>query len=476
MSAATGALAVLGRRRRRVIEENSGPESTQTQPWVTGALAAVQAGVLSLALLVLPAVSAYVATSADPSNVGTSWLSSVRVASGLWLLGHGAPLAVSGSSVSLIPLGLALLLIFVCYASARRTAQATWSAFGAGVGVYCAFALIIALAASTGGLGYLVLTILGAGVVSGLGLGAGILADPKAPKLHVTFARVLDRIPGIVKLSMRAGLLACAWLIIGAVVLVIAWIFMGRTASVDVINALSLSWLDGIILALAQALFAANLVIWALAWIAGPGFSVGTGSQFAPTEVVEGPLPAMPILGALPNEQMVNSLTLFAPVLVIVCGVLAAIFVRRRSGPLSWQWVGGSLVTITATSGAIVAILVVLSSGSIGPGRMSEVGAAAAPVAGAVMVEVLFGAAIVLAGFHASTLAGLRAVLSVRSWQGWIHRATGSTSSAAVPSTAASARSAASSASVRSTATARSTVSGRSAASVRTVASSRSAD
>lgn len=487
MSAPTGALAVLGRR-RRVIEDggSASPESSQTPPWVTGVLAAVQAGVLSFALVVLPAITAYVATSADPSNVGTSWFSSVRVASGLWLLGHGTPLTAGGSSVSLIPLGLAAVVVFACYASARRTAQATWSAFGAGVGAYCVFALLIALIAGVNGPGHLALTVLGAGTVAALGLGGGVLKDPKAPGVGTILAPVLDRVPPVVVLSMRAALLACASLVIGAVVLVIAWIFMGRTASVDVINALSLSFLDGLILALAQALFVANLVVWALAWIAGPGFSVGVGSQFSPTEVVEGPLPAMPILGALPGEEMVNSLTMFAPAVVVVCGMLAAVYVRRRSGPLGWREVGLAAATITVTAGALVAVLTVLAGGAIGPGRMSEVGAAAAPVAGAVMVEILLGSVIVLAGLHASTRTGLRALLNWRNWRAWFHRATGSTASDApavtatplTPRSAHSIRTASSmrtANSMRTAASSRTGVSARTARSVRTTSSTATA-
>lgn len=187
---------------------------------------------------------------------------------------------------------------------------------------------------------------------------------------------------------------------------------------------------------MAQALFVANFVVWGMTWFAGPGFSVGTGSIFAPTEVVTGPLPAMPILGALPGEQMVTSVTVFAPLVVVICGVLAAIYTRRRTGPLTWPWVGGAVATIAVTAGLIVAVLTALSSGAIGPGRMSDVGAQVFPVAGAVMAEVAVGAIIVLVGFHAGTLTGLRAVIDWRSWRRWLHRATGSTTPAAVEPTA----------------------------------------
>ncbi len=493
MSAPTGALAVL-RRRKRVIDGGgtTRPQSTDTPPWITGVLAAVQAAVLSLSLLVLPAVTAYVVTSADPSNVGTSWVGSVKVAAGMWILGHGGPLIASGVSVSLIPLGLTILLIFICYASARRTAQMAWSAFAAGVGSYALVGILVGLVSGLRTPGQLLLTLLGTAAVAAAGLGGGILKHPQAPRARDLFARQLDRVPPALLIAIRGGVLAAAWLVIFSVLLVVTWIFMGRAPSLDVINALSLSWIDGIILALAQALFLANLVVWGLSWIAGPGFSVGTGSVFAPTEVLTGPLPAMPILGALPDDHMVNSVTAFAPALVVVCGILAAIYTRRRTGALTWPWVGIVVATITLTTGLIVAVLTALSSGAIGPGRMTDVGAAVFPVAGAVMAAVATGAVIVLVGFHAGTFKGLRAVLDWRSWRRWLHRATGSTTPAAVEPTAvelaeeqprvprpssprvASVESARSAASAQ-TASAQTMSSARSAASTRTVGSSQAA-
>ena len=54
--------------------------------WATGALAALQAAVLSLAALTIPAVAAFVATSADPSNAGVAWPQAVGVGAAVWLV------------------------------------------------------------------------------------------------------------------------------------------------------------------------------------------------------------------------------------------------------------------------------------------------------------------------------------------------------------------------------------------------------
>ncbi|WP_235843163.1 cell division protein PerM, partial [Cellulomonas algicola] len=113
--------------------------------WATGALASLQAAVLSLAALTIPAVAAFVATSADPSNAGVAWPQAVGVGAALWLLGHGVPVAVASTTVTLVPLGVSLLALFTCYASARRSGVATRSAYAAAVGAYAGAAGLVAL-------------------------------------------------------------------------------------------------------------------------------------------------------------------------------------------------------------------------------------------------------------------------------------------------------------------------------------------
>src|SRR5690554_624405 len=137
--------------RRRVLgDEPSGAGSTSALDgaprWVSGALAGVQAAVLSLLVVVLPAVAAFVATSAAPVNADAGWGQAVGLGTGLWLLGHGLPLVVEGAEVSVVPLGITALALFACYASARRSARPTWSSWGAGTGAYAVSALLVLLA------------------------------------------------------------------------------------------------------------------------------------------------------------------------------------------------------------------------------------------------------------------------------------------------------------------------------------------
>ena len=145
----------------------------------------------------LPAVAAYVATSADPSNSGVGWFRSVGVGASLWLLGHGVPAQVGPvDGERWCPLGVTVLALFVCYASARRSGLATRSAYAAGVGAYTAghgpgraavrACPAVGCCARSSGWRR----------VSAVGLGAGLLARPEAPSFRALTRPVWSRVPG----------------------------------------------------------------------------------------------------------------------------------------------------------------------------------------------------------------------------------------------------------------------------------------
>ncbi len=133
---------------------------------------------LSLLVVVVPAMAAYVATSADPANDAIGWPQAVAVGAALWLLGQGGALVAGGATVALVPLGITALVIFGCYASARRSAHPTVGAWLAAVGGHLAVVAVVLLGAGpTGplgaGSGAVARTLLGSLAVAALGLGLG---------------------------------------------------------------------------------------------------------------------------------------------------------------------------------------------------------------------------------------------------------------------------------------------------------------
>lgn len=344
--------------------------------WATGALTALQAVTLSLAALAVPAVAAFVATSADPSNADVGWTRAVVVAAGLWLLGHGVPLDVGGATVTLVPLGVTALALWTAWSSSRRSGVPSRSGTAGAVGTYALLTVLVGLVAGAGGAD-LLRALVGGLVVGGVGLGAGLLRRPGAPTPAALLAPVRARVGTDVLAGARAGVLAAAGLVAAGAALTAVWVVAGRATVGDVVDGLGLDAVGGAVLAVAELAVLPNLVLWCVAWLAGPGFAVGAGTVFSPAEVVAGPLPAVPLLGALPSPHVSGGLLLVAPALLPAVGALAGLAMRRAAAPARPRGVWLRLLALGGTSGLLVGALVGAASGSAGPGRMAEVGATA---------------------------------------------------------------------------------------------------
>jgi hypothetical protein len=343
---------------------------------------------------VLPAVAVFVATSATPTAQGVAWTHAVRVAAGLWLLAHGAPFTIE-PSVTLLPLGLTALALFSCYASARRSGYATRSALGAGVAAYLGVVLVVGLFAGAPLL-HLVLALMGATVLAVLGIGAGLLRRPEAPRLRDVLAPVRDRLPEAVHRGVLAGTAALASLVVLASALVTLWVVTGRTTISEVVTGLGLDAVGGVVLAIGELAYLPTLVVWALAWIAGPGFQVGAGTSFAVGGTSAGALPAVPLLGALPAPDVSGGVLRVVPLLLVAVGAAVALVLRRRLVTTHALDPLVATVVMAGTSGIGAVLLGALAGGGIGPGRMAELGPDALPVGLAVAAGVGLGALLVL--------------------------------------------------------------------------------
>lgn len=404
MSGSTGpqssASERLSQAGRRLLTLGDGAPLTFTSAidgaprWAAGLAAGLQAAILSLSVVVAPTLAAYVATSADPSNDEIGWLRSVGVGSGIWLLGHGVPLPAGGVAVTLMPLGITMLAVFACFASARRSGRPSWSGYSTAVGGYVLVVLVVALAIGADALG-IVRAVVGGVCIGALGLGVGLLSQADAPPLPALTRPLWSRVSGVVRAGAAAGVLAAALLVAVGVLVTVGWIVAGRETIADVGHSLELDGIGSVVLAIAQLALVPNLVGWALAYVAGPGFAVGAGSHFAASGVVSGPLPAVPLLGALPAGGLVE-LTTWLPAVLLLVGAAAGWYLHLRLPRGEWWHAVGACGTLAISAGIGVGVLVSLASGSAGPERMTEVGASGLLVGLAVAAGLALGSAAVV--------------------------------------------------------------------------------
>jgi hypothetical protein len=390
----------------------AGPDGAgRLWPVVLGVVAALQAAAVSLVAAGVPVVLAWAVAPGERAP----WPSAARLAADLWLLAHGTPVDVAGGgTIALVPLGLLAAPLLACWFAGARLARALdprADAVRAGVGRavpaapprralvalvlgYAVAATLVALLAGTPDVrpspahafaGGLAVALAGAlpGVAAWRGRGAragfGVLARAGGvPPILRDWAR-----PAVAALGVLLG--AAALLTVTAAVL-----GGGRVAAVH--DALAPGPAGGTALVLAQLLLVPDAVVWAAAFLAGPGFAVGTATAVDPGGTVLGPLPAVPLLGALPVPGPNPGWLWLVLAVPVLAGVAGGVVVTRDAprAPLT-QWLTDA-AGAGAVAGVATAVLCRLASGEAGPGRLADVGPSAWRAGLATAAEVAVGA------------------------------------------------------------------------------------
>jgi hypothetical protein len=219
-------------------------------------------------------------------------------------------------------------------------------------------------------------------LVFGIGLGLGMLRHPRPDagsrrgSLRRFVATLSIDTRAVASAALRGGAGAIAIvLLVGALTVTVRLVF-GYGEVIRLYEALHTEVIGGIAVTALQIAFLPDLVIWAAAWFAGPGFAIGTGSQVSPLGTALGPVPAIPLFGAVPTADLPLA---FAGLLVpVVAGFLAGAAVRP-SLARALDTVRLPTVLATALAGGIFGALLLgllawASAGSAGPGRLIDVG------------------------------------------------------------------------------------------------------
>jgi hypothetical protein len=202
--------------------------------------------------------------------------------------------------------------------------------------------------------------------------------------------------------ALRAGLGTVATVVAAAALVVTVALVLNYGQIIALYESVQAGVLGGVALTVVQLALLPTVVVWAAAWLVGPGFAVGAGSAVSPIATNLGPLPAIPVLGALPTEpSALGFMTLLVPVLA---AFVAGIAVRPRlvvalQGGAILVWAIGTAVVAAVVAGGVMAFLAFVAAGSAGPGRLSVVGPDAVMVGLWILVETLVGVSLgLLAG------------------------------------------------------------------------------
>lgn len=305
----------------------------------------------------------------------------LRVGADAWLLAHGSQLDMSGVTITMIPLGLTVFCGYVAFRMGRwagltsAVEDACSMLLGSTVlaGVYGVTATLTAVLASLEqarphpGLAFV-----GGFVLSFLAGGLGIVAGSGRWEAWKT------RVPQSA-LAIGSGAAASILLMFAAsAVLVFVALLLDFGAAANVLSRLHTDVPGGLLYTLIVAAVVPNAVLLAGAYLTGPGFLVGTGTIVSPSAVVLGPVPAFPLLAALPDEGPTPEWLIVLVVVPVLIGAVASAFSMRRYPVPNYEVGALRGLVLGALGGAGFGLLATLAGGSVGPGRMSDIGAVAA--------------------------------------------------------------------------------------------------
>ena len=339
-----------------------------------------------------------------------------------WLLGHGVPIGTPIGPLALAPLLLSSLIVWrltraglhvTRAVGARRSGSGRTALLASGaVGLWYALFGVVAAALVDGpvyraGLHFLLL-----GTAGAL---AGAMAGTDIP------LALAGRLPRALRHGIRTGLVAAlAILAVGAACAGLSIAFHGGQAA-DTIAAYRTGVAGQAGITLVSLAYGPNAAVWASAYLLGPGFALGVGSAVRLTEVTVGPLPTLPLLAGLPNGPMgaAGTAVLAIPVLTgMAAGWLLTHRLRRfperanpdkpvpelpsqpdpAAGQPAWSLVLGAAVVAGPVAGLVLGGLAWLSGGSLGAGRLAQIGPVPWQVAlvatGVVAVPAAIGAAV----------------------------------------------------------------------------------
>ena len=373
--------------------------------WLQGVVELIVTALFS-AVAVFAAMSAVWATK----GFGDMEFSSVAAMSAhLWLLIHGVPLdlaaafGASAGTMTLVPLGLSILPLLLCYRSGRRLARASYEGeflipVLSGSVTYALISSAMygwasphpqplqALNAALVPLGI---------VVAGLMWGGYREARSLSRMVGVDTAEQISQMSQYSRWAgsyawavVRAAVVAFVALVgLGAVLLGIG-ILAGWSQIVATYQELHAGAVGDTAVTLLQLGFLPNLVIYAIAWSTGAGFSFGAGTSVGLTSSDVGTLPMLPILGAVPESM--GTFGLVGLLVPLGAGAIAGWWFLREGEDHLDEWVAlkvpfrplsalisavvlGMMTGIMTSFGALW--LGWISYGSLGIGRFTEVGA-----------------------------------------------------------------------------------------------------
>jgi hypothetical protein len=365
-----------------------------------GVRAAATAALAGLATITTLAVIGWIASP----HPGLGLAGVLRTSAVLWLVGHHVAVQVQGAGrIGMLPLGLVLLpgaLLWRAGRSVLRTSadtgpQQVLSAALAVAVPYSVIAGILAVVSRSA----LAKASFPQAVLAGFAV-AFVAAGCGAARTLVPWEK-LGRFMSARSRSILAGSAGSLALLAAAATLTTAVAIANHVHQIGAVyGLLNPGPVGAVLLLIAQLAYLPNAFVWAIAYMLGPGIAVGVGTVVSPTGSVLGPVPAFPLLGALPGGPH-SSDPAWLAALMLAMPYLAGAF----GGLLVVRLVPQTVVDAAAIRGfcsgvvsaILLGVLAAFAGGPLGNGRLSAVGPSAWQVTIVATLELGISAAVTAA-------------------------------------------------------------------------------
>ena len=363
------------------------------QGWARGVLAGIEAAFAGWALITVFTMIAYLTLRSNSWMNDTTPRDALGLGGDLWAAVIGGTSVVGGVHYRAIPTLVGALLIVLVRLLLRNTAGFPRSAALFAVPGFLLTSWLLAGASGiyshwwTGTLGAILIPLIG----SVWFVASGYSRDNEAPPMQ-------HWISGGLKLGGLSVLaLVAASAVASVIALVAGW---SRMAGIQEILGAA-SGADTAFIVGAQLLFAPTVMAWAASWWSGAGFLTATDSLHSPVVAGTGPIPPIPLLGAVPETAPGMWVILVPIMLGIGLGVVASRSFRREH--LLHQTAQGVLSSVIVAS--VTALWMWSATMSMGSVRLSSMGPRVGWVTLALVLEIALPALIIALASHPTTRA-----------------------------------------------------------------------
>ena len=363
------------------------------QGWARGVLAGIEAAFAGWALITVFTMIAYLTLRSNSWMNDTTPRDALGLGGDLWAAVIGGTSVVGGVHFRAIPTLVGALLIVLVRLLLRHTAGFPRSAALFAVPGFLLTSWLLAGASGiyshwwTGTLGAILIPLIG----SVWFVASGYSRDNEAPAMQ-------HWISGGLKLGgLSVVVLVAASAVASVIALVAGW---SRMAGIQEILGAA-SGADTAFIVGAQLLFAPTVMAWAASWWSGAGFLTATDSLHSPVVAGTGPIPPIPLLGAVP-ETAPGMWVILAPIaLGIGLGVVASRSFRREH--LLHQTAQGVLSSVIVAS--VTALWMWSATMSLGSVRLASMGPRVGWATLALVLEIALPALIIALATHPTTRA-----------------------------------------------------------------------